>query len=107
MGEPFRAVGKYDFRGSGMTKRINALGITMLKERLTPPPKEAYSLHRKLSGAFLTCIKLRASIHCRCPFPPPPLLAPLTLQPAGICFFRLLNAASRPWRIASCRKDEL
>ena len=48
-----------------MTKRVNALGIIMLKERLTPPPKEAYSLHHKLSGAFLTCIKLRASIHCR------------------------------------------
>ena len=48
-----------------MTKRVNALGIIMLKERLTPPPKEAYSLHRKLSGAFLTCIKLGASIHCR------------------------------------------
>jgi len=48
-----------------MTKRVNALGVIMLKERLTPPPKEAYSLHRKLSGAFLTCIKLGASIHCR------------------------------------------
>jgi aarF domain-containing kinase len=66
VGEPFRAAGKYDFKGSDMTKRVNALGIVMLKERLTPPPKEAYSLHRKLSGAFLTCIKLKASIHCRC-----------------------------------------
>lgn len=54
-----------------MTKRVNALGMIMLKERLTPPPKEAYSLHRKLSGAFLTCIKLKASVHCRC-LPPPP-----------------------------------
>jgi hypothetical protein len=55
-----------------MTKRINALGMVMLKERLTPPPKEAYSLHRKLSGAFLTCIRLRASIHCRwCPLAAP------------------------------------
>ncbi len=65
VGEPFRAAGKYNFKGSDMTKRVNGLGIIMLKERLTPPPKEAYSLHRKLSGAFLTCIKLRASVHCR------------------------------------------
>lgn len=36
-----------------------------MKYRLTPPPKEAYSLHRKLAGAFLLCIKLRANIPCR------------------------------------------
>ena len=47
-----------------MTKRINALGMTMLKERLTPPPKEAYSLHRKLSGAFLTCMRIGARVPC-------------------------------------------
>jgi aarF domain-containing kinase len=37
----------------------------MLKHRLTAPPKEAYTLHRKLSGAFLTCRKLEAKIHCK------------------------------------------
>ena len=26
---------------------------------------EAYSLHRKLAGAILLCIRLRATIHCR------------------------------------------
>jgi aarF domain-containing kinase len=36
----------------------------MLNERLTPPPDESYSLHRKLSGCFLLCGHLGAQIPC-------------------------------------------
>jgi aarF domain-containing kinase len=36
-----------------------------LRERMAPPPEETYSLHRKLSGAFLLCARLRSKIRTR------------------------------------------
>ncbi|KAL6525849.1 hypothetical protein OROMI_030244 [Orobanche minor] len=65
VGLPFSKQGGYDFGSTNITQSISHLGATMLRHRLTPPPEEAYSLHRKLSGAFLACIKLRAVVPCR------------------------------------------
>lgn len=65
VGLPFAEPGGYAFRTNNITSSVSNLGATMLKHRLTPPPDEAYSLHRKLSGAFLACIKLRATVRCR------------------------------------------
>lgn len=65
VGLPFSRPGGFDFRSSNITQSISHLGATMLKHRLTPPPDEAYSLHRKLSGAFLACIKIGAVVPCR------------------------------------------
>jgi len=62
--EPF-AADRYDFGTCRMTERNSAYIATMLQGRLTPPPRACYTLHRKLSGAFLSCIKLRANIECR------------------------------------------
>ena len=65
VGEPFAEKGEYNFAEQDMTKRIRQLIPMMVEHRLTPPPNESYSLHRKLAGAFLICAKLKAKIPCR------------------------------------------
>lgn len=65
LGEPFREDKIFHFGDSQLTQRIGQHGNTFVKHRLTAPPTEVYSLHRKLAGAFLLCIKLRANIKCR------------------------------------------
>ena len=67
VGEPFSeeyAEG-YDFARMEMGRRVSDLAKVMVKLRLTAPPKDSYTLHRKLSGCFLTCRKLEANIPCR------------------------------------------
>ena len=67
VGEPFsRPPGQpYDFASSDIAARTARFGRVMLEHRLCPPPREAYSLHRRLSGAFLTCMRLQARVDCR------------------------------------------
>ena len=67
LAEPFCVNGPdvYDFSQQDVTTRIKSLIPTMLKHRLTPPPKETYSLHRKLSGAFLLCARIKARVKCK------------------------------------------
>ena len=68
VGRPFQASEDafHDFRENrDMTRRVAGLGKVMLKHRLTPPPAEAYSLHRKLSGSFLACMRLGARVPAR------------------------------------------
>ncbi|KAI0234748.1 hypothetical protein L0F63_007293 [Massospora cicadina] len=65
LAEPFRALHGYDFSDQTITSRIRGLIPTMLSLRLTPPPEPTYSLHRKLSGAFLLCARLGAHVDCK------------------------------------------
>ncbi|KAJ4328038.1 hypothetical protein N0V84_001568 [Fusarium piperis] len=67
LAEPFLASAPevYDFKDQTITERVKALIPVMLNERLAPPPEETYSLHRKLSGAFLLCAKLGSKVRCR------------------------------------------
>ncbi|RHZ58743.1 protein kinase COQ8 [Aspergillus thermomutatus] len=55
----------YDFRNQTITDRVRSLIPVMIRERLAPPPEETYSLHRKLSGAFLLCARLGSQVGCK------------------------------------------
>ncbi|KAH9942839.1 ABC1-domain-containing protein [Amylocystis lapponica] len=50
---------------AAITAEIRALIPVMLQHRLTPPPRETYSLNRKLSGSFLLAARLNASVDCK------------------------------------------
>ncbi|KAK4226244.1 ABC1 family-domain-containing protein [Podospora fimiseda] len=67
LAEPFleNAPEVYDFRDQTITERVKAQIPVMIHERLAPPPEETYSLHRKLSGAFLLCARLGSRVRCR------------------------------------------
>jgi aarF domain-containing kinase len=67
LAEPFRdnSPQVYDFRDQTITDRVRGLIPVMMRERLVPPPEETYSLHRKLSGAFLLCARLGSRVRCK------------------------------------------
>lgn len=65
MGEVFTQDGQFDFGTQQTTKRIQSLIPTIMTQRLCPPPEEIYSLHRKLTGVFMLCSKLKIKMNCR------------------------------------------
>lgn len=67
LAEPFLASSPevYNFQDQTITERVKEQIPLMIRERLAPPPEETYSLHRKLSGAFLLCARLGSQVRCR------------------------------------------
>lgn len=66
LGEPFASNEEaFDFERSRISTRMGEHTSVFLKHRLTPPPEEVYTLHRKLAGAYMLCIKLGAVVKCR------------------------------------------
>ena len=66
VGQPFASDDPFDFQElTSMTRRVQKHAEVFAEHRLTPPPKEIYSLHRRLSGAFFMCIHLGSKFQAR------------------------------------------
>lgn len=61
VGKPFKTK-VYDFGQGDLAKEVYNLLPKIIHNRLVPPRSEIYTLHRKLSGSYLICMKLKAKV---------------------------------------------
>ncbi|XP_045101129.1 atypical kinase COQ8B, mitochondrial-like isoform X2 [Portunus trituberculatus] len=64
LGEAFQEDKPFNFGDQNTTYRIQHLVPVMISHRMCAPPEEIYSLHRKMSGVFLLCAKLKGVVNC-------------------------------------------
>lgn len=62
LGEAFREDCAFSFSEQDTVRRVQELVPVMVHNRMCPPPEEIYSLHRKMSGVFLLCAKLKGDV---------------------------------------------
>eukprot|EP01065_Artemidia_motanka_P043193 TRINITY_DN5951_c0_g1_i1.p1 TRINITY_DN5951_c0_g1~~TRINITY_DN5951_c0_g1_i1.p1 ORF type:complete len:725 (+),score=207.56 TRINITY_DN5951_c0_g1_i1:142-2316(+) len=65
IGTPFSHRGVFNFADFDLAAQVRPHVATMLRLRKTAPPKEVYSLHRRLSGLFLLLMKLGSRFDAR------------------------------------------
>ena len=67
LGEPFRhdAPVPYPFANQTITDRVREQIPIMVRERLSPPPHETFSLYTQESGAVWMGAGLGARVNCR------------------------------------------
>ena len=66
VGSPFDSRRQpFDFGAQDISKRIASDVATMIKERLTPPRSEIYTLHRRLNGCFQLASRTGSTIPAR------------------------------------------
>lgn len=61
VGKPFKTK-VYDFGKGDLASQVYDLLPKIIHNRLVPPRSEIYTLHRKLSGSYLICMKLKAKV---------------------------------------------
>eukprot|EP00759_Apiculatamorpha_spiralis_P008539 PhF_6_TR15489/c0_g1_i1/m.24097/K08869/ADCK, ABC1; aarF domain-containing kinase len=61
--KPFSSVGSFDFGEVSISSMLIPHVKIMIQNRICPPPLEVYSLHRRLSGAYLLCTRLGSRVN--------------------------------------------
>jgi len=65
LGEAFQIDAPFDFGNATTLARVTNIVPAILTHRLSAPPEEVYSLHRKMAGVFLLCTRLKCNMNIK------------------------------------------